>query len=98
MSNEIEVLFETRDEAVRKEDRSLFLSTQISELELGSSDGYLSLEDVTTEVLYVHDESELEKVVLVKETYKHPGKSPRPSFLLYLLTHTVQGWRIYAVR
>lgn len=98
MNNEIVALFETRDEAVRKDDRPLFLSAQVSEIELGSSEGYLSLEDLTTEVVYIHDESELEKVVLAKETYKEPGKSPRSSFLLYFLTNTVQGWRIYRVR
>ena len=95
MRNEIAALFETRDEAVRKEDKALFLSTQVSEIELGSSDGYLSLEDLTTEVLYIHDESELEKFVLVKETYKQSGKDPRSAFLLYFLASTVQGWRIY---
>jgi hypothetical protein len=98
MNNQIEALFEARDEAVRKDDRQLFLSAQISEIELGSSEGYLSLEDLTTEVVHIHDESELEKVVLVKETYKGPGKSPRSSFLLYFLINTVQGWRIYRVR
>jgi hypothetical protein len=96
MRNEIEAIFETRGEAVRKEDRPLFLSTQVSEIELGgSSEGYLSLEDLITEVLYIHDESELEKFVLVKETYKQSGKDPRSAFLLYFLTCTVKGWRIY---
>ncbi len=98
MSNEIEALFEARDEAVRKDDRPLFLSAQVSEIELGSSEGYLSLEELTTEVVHIHDESEIEKVVLVKETYRESGKSPRSSFLLYFLTYTVQGWRIYRVR
>ena len=98
MRNDIETLFETRDEAVRKRDRPLFLSTQVSEVELGSSEGYLSLEDITTDVLCIHDESELEKVVLVRETYKHAGNSPRSSFLVYFLTCTIKGWRIYRVR
>jgi hypothetical protein len=99
MNNDIEHLFRTREEAVRKQDRPLFLSTQVSsEIVFGSSEGYLSLEDITTEVIYIYDESELEKVVLVKETYKQPDKNPRSSFLVYFLTNTVQGWRIYRVR
>jgi hypothetical protein len=98
MRNDIEALFETRDEAVRKQDRPLFLSTQISEIEFGSSEGYLSFEDMTTDVLYIHDESELEKVVLARETYKHAGTNPRSSFLIYFLTSTIKGWRIYRVR
>jgi hypothetical protein len=101
MKNDIEALFSTRDEAVRKQDRSLFLSTQVSEIEFGVSKGYLSLEDMTTEVIYIHDESELENVVLVKETYKQPDETdenPRSSFLVYFLTNTVKGWRIYRVR
>ena len=99
MNNDIEALFRTRDEAVRTQDRPLFLSTQISEIELNSSEGYLSLEDITTEVLHIHDESEIEKVVLVKETYhRQPDDNPRSSFLVYFLTNTVAGWRIYRVR
>jgi hypothetical protein len=99
MENDIEALFRTRDEAVRKQDRSLFLSSQVSEIEFGSSDGYLSLEDITTEVISIHDESEIEKVVLVKETfYRQPDENPRSSFLVYFLTNTVEGWRIYSVR
>jgi hypothetical protein len=99
MNNDIEHLFRTREEAVRKQDRPLFLSTQVSsEIVFGSSDGYLSLEDITTEVINIYDESELEKVVFVKETYKQPDTNPRSSFLVYFLTNTVQGWRIYRVR
>ena len=99
MNNDIEALFRTRDEAVRNKDRSLFLSSQVSEIESGSSEGYLSLEDISTEVISIHDESDIEKVVLVKETYyREPDENPRSSFLVYFLTNTVKGWRIYRLR
>lgn len=96
--NNIETLFQTRAEAVKKKDRALFLSTQVSEIELGSSEGYLKLVDLEPEVLYIHEESELERVVLVKETYKHPERNRYSLFLIYFLTHTIKGWRIYRVR
>jgi hypothetical protein len=96
--SDVEALFRTRAEAVKKQDRSLFLSTQVSEIDLGSSEGYLSLEEMTTDVLYVHAESELERIVLVKETYKRPNKDEHSSFLMYFLTQTIKGWRVYRVR
>lgn len=95
---EIEKLFRTRDEAVTKQDKRLFLSTQIAEIEHGSSEGYLSIGQLKSEVLYVHTENDLEKVVFVKETYSPKGKAPYTSFPVYFATNTVDGWKIYKVR
>ncbi|HTF47552.1 MAG TPA: hypothetical protein VK735_08910 [Pseudonocardia sp.] len=98
MDSEIHALFDARAAAVYANDRPSFLSTQVSEIDLGSSDGYLSLRDLTIELLHTHDESDIEKVVLVKETYTRDELPPRSSFLLYYLIRTVVGWRIYRIR
>ena len=95
---EIDKLFKTRDQAVKKQDRKLFLSTQIAEIEHGSSDGYMAIDNLKTEVLHVHTESEIEKVVFVKETYSPTGKDPHSSFSVYFLTNTTKGWKIYRMR
>ena len=97
-SDEIKKLFETRDEAVTRQDKRRFLSTQVSEIENGSSSGYISIDKLKSEVLYAHTESELEKVVFVKETYTPRGKESHSSFPVYFLTNTVKGWMIYKVR
>lgn len=94
---DIKALFEKRDKAVLKQDRKLFLTTQIAEIEHGSSDGYLAIESLKSEVLYIHEENDIEKVVFVKETYFPKGKDPYSSFPVYFLTNTIQGWRIYRV-
>lgn len=96
--DEIRKLFNTRDQAVKTRDRELFLSTQIAEIEHGSSDGYLAIGSLKTEVLHVHTEGEIEKVVFVKETYSPKGKDPHNSFPVYFLTNTIRGWKIYRVR
>ncbi len=96
--SDVQQLFRTRADAVRNRDVDLFLSTQISELEFASTDGYLALSNIEPDVLYVHEESDIERVVLVKETYKRPDKGDRAAFLLYFLTNTTNGWRIYRVR
>jgi len=97
-NQDVIALFATRDEAVMKHDRKLFLSTQIDEIEHGSSDDYLAIEHMKSEVLYIHDENELDKAVFVKETYAPENVDPHSSFPVYFLTHTVKGWRIYRVR
>ncbi len=94
-NTDIETLFQARDEAVRQQDPAAFLSTQVSEIESGASSAYLSVHDMTTQVLHVHDESEDVKVVFVKETYKPSGKLPRSLFKVYSLANTLKGWRIY---
>lgn len=98
ITSEITKLFKTRDQAVKKQDRKLLLATQIAEIEHGSNDGYLAIYSLKTEVLYVHTESEIEKIVFVKETYAPKGKDPYGSFPVYFLTNTTNGWKIYRVR
>jgi hypothetical protein len=97
MDEEIHQLFAARAAAVQKNEREAFKSTQLFDIDLSPSDEYLSLQNLAVEVLYIHDESDFEKVVLVKETYTPSEKSPRSSFLLYYLTRTVVGWRIFRV-
>lgn len=98
MPSDLEDLFQARAEAISTKDERRFLSTQVSEIEFAASSSYLSLDRMTAEVLCIHDESPLEKVVFVKETYWPTDKSSRSSFLIYFLTNTVDGWRIYKVR
>jgi hypothetical protein len=98
MENDIAALFRTRDEAASRQDARLFLSTQVAEIEFASSESYLATKNITTEVLHIHNESELQKVVFVKETYAPQGKFPRSAFLIYFLAHTKDGWRIYRAR
>lgn len=92
-----EELFQVRAAAVQKKDRSLLLSTQVAEVPFAASEGYLALDDIAVEVLHVHDVSDLERIALVKETY-HRSAGERTAFLLYHLTATVQGWRIFRVQ
>ncbi|KKQ32255.1 hypothetical protein A2362_00795 [Candidatus Curtissbacteria bacterium RIFOXYB1_FULL_41_59] len=98
ITSEIKDIFSTRDKAVAKQDEKLFLSTQIAEIEGGSSEGYLDIDKMKTEVLYVLNESEIEKVVFAKETYLPKGKKSHHGFIIYFLTNTVKGWKIYKVR
>lgn len=95
---EIKDLFVKRDTAVTKQDRPLFLSTQIAEIDNGSSNGYLAIGKMESEILYVYPENELEKIVFVKEIYTPIGKDFYSSFLVYYLVHTVKGWKIYRVK
>ena len=92
-----EALFRTRAAAVQKKDRGLLLSTQVAEVPCAASEGFLTLDDITVEVLHVHDVSDLERIVLAKETYHRSG-GERTAFLLYHLTNTVRGWRIFRVQ
>jgi hypothetical protein len=98
MENDIAALFRTRDEAASRQDARLFLSTQVAEMEFGSSESYMAAKNIKTEVLYIHDDSELHRVAFVKESYAPQGKFPRSAFLLYFLTNTKDGWRIYKAR
>jgi hypothetical protein len=91
-------LFKTRDTAVKKQDRELFVSTQVDEIERGSSEGYLGVEHLTTEVLSVVGENDLEKVVFVKETYTPSKNIPYNSYLIYYLVNTINGYKIYKVK
>ena len=98
MNDEIQAIFGTRDEAVRTQDASLFLSTQLAEIELGLSESYLSIADMATEVLFGYEQSDDNVVVLARETYRPPGKHSHSSFLIYYLIQTTKGWKIYKVR
>lgn len=98
ISEEIKTIFITRDTAVRKHDRNLFLSTQLAEIEYSAWEGYSSIEKLTSEVLFVYEKTELEAIVLVKETYSPREKEPYSSFPVYCLIHSVKGWKIYRVR
>ncbi len=97
-NNKIISLFKVRDEAVKKQDRKLFLSTQVGEIENGGSDGYLAIDTLKSEVLHIHNESDYTKVVFVKETYNPKGNDPYNSFPVYFLVDTIKGWKIYRVR
>lgn len=98
MSEEIQGIFQTRDEAVRKQDAQLFESTQLQGIAFASIESYLSINDMTTEVLYVHEGSDDELVVLAQETYKPRDRAPHSSYLLYFLTNTRKGLKIYKIR
>lgn len=98
MDNAISELFATRDKAITVQDRALFVSTQVDEIERGSSEGYLGVEHLHSEVLYVHDANELEKVVFVKETYSKEHNIPYSSYVTYYVVNTVKGWKIYKMK
>lgn len=97
-NKEISKLFGFRDKAVQKQDRMSFLSTQVAEIKDGSSDNYLAIDALKTEILHIHKENELEKVVFVKEIYSPKNNDPYVSFPVYFLVNTVQGWKIYKVK
>ena len=100
ISSDINNLFECRDKSVKSKDRTLFLSTQVGEIQGGGSSDYMALDDMDTVVLHEEAVSEIEKVVFVKETYKYTknGKEPYSSYPVYFLVNTIKGWKIYRVR
>jgi hypothetical protein len=98
MNADISALFGKRDEAVRKQDAELFLSTQLAEIGFASSEGYLSTKDMATEILHVYGSSDGNAVAFVRETYKPKDKRERSAFVTYFLTDTLNGWKIYRTR
>lgn len=98
MEKDIIKLFKTRDEAVLKQDAELFRSTQLPDVEYSSVQGYFSIDNLKTEVLFIHKDSPSARLVLVKETYKPKDKPAYFSYVLYFLTATEKGWLIYKVR
>jgi hypothetical protein len=94
---EITTLFHTRDEAVSKKDRTLFLSTQVEEISNASSAGYLAQDKLSTVVLATVNTGELTQVAFVKETYFTAGEKSHDCFLIYFLVNTLGGWKIYRV-
>lgn len=95
--DEINKIFKTRDQAILKKDKELFLSTQIGEIRDSSSDGYLSIGKMVTEVLAVEKINEITKMVSVKETYYVKSKKSHSILLIYYLVNTVRGWKIYGI-
>jgi hypothetical protein len=94
---EITALFNTRDEAVSKKDRKLFLSTQVEEISDASSAGYLTQDKLSTVVLATANTGKLTQVAFVKETYFAGGEKSHDCFLIYFLVNTLEGWKIYRV-
>ena len=98
MEKDLKKLFQTRDEAVLKQDAELFRSTQLPDVEYSSAQGYLAIDNLTTEILFIHKDSSDVRLVLVKETYKPKDKAAYSSYLLYFVTHAEKGWLIYRIR
>lgn len=98
MEKEITKLFQTRDKAVLKQDAKLFQSTQLPDVEYSSVQGYLAIDNLTTEILFIHKDSFSVRLVLVKETYKPNDKSAYSSYILYSVVHTEKGWFVYKIR
>lgn len=96
--DEILTLFAQRDAAVTDQDREAFLATQVGEIHGGSSENYLAIQNLTSEVLHVHETGQVECLAWVKETYAPEGKDPYSSYPVYFLVKTVNGWRVYQVR
>lgn len=92
--DEIKKLFKTRDSAVSKKDKKLFLSTQIGEIRGSFAEGYLSIDKLVTGVVAVEDINKISKMVAVRESYYIKDKKNHSSLLLYYLIKTVNGWRI----
>lgn len=97
--DEIKSLFSKRDQAVSKNNKLLFLSTQLDEIEDSYSSGYLSTGKLETKVLLVYpeDKSVLTKVAFVQETYYNNGRKSHQGFLMYFLVNTNKGWKIYKI-
>ena len=98
VANAITKLFQTRDKAVTKQDAQLFRSTQLPEVEYGSVQGYLSIDDLRTEILFIFKDSSLTRVVLVKETYKPKGEAAYSTYVLYFVVNTEKSWFVYKIR
>ncbi|WP_045943821.1 hypothetical protein [Streptomyces sp. NRRL S-495] len=100
MNNDIRELFSLRDEAVRNKDADQLLSTQLLELPYGSSEGYLSVDGMETEIISLQEDQGI-AVAFVKESYTPSPdgkKRNRTAFLIYFLVDTSRGWRIYQIR
>lgn len=98
MEKEITKIFKIRDEAVLKQDIKLFQSTQLPDVEYSSAQGYLAIDNLKTEVLFIHKESPSIRLVLAKETYKPKDKAIYSAYVQYYVVHTTEGWRIYKIK
>lgn len=85
MNRKIQTLFKTRDQAVAKKDKKLFLSTQIKEIDGSSSKGYLDIDRMKTTILHVHkDEFESNVwIVFAREDFFQANKLTHHGYLLY---------------
>lgn len=97
MDKEITKLFQVRDEAVLKQDAKLFQSTQLPDVEYSSVQGYLAIDNLKTDILFIHKESPTTRLVLVKETYQPKEKAIYSTYVLYFIVHTEKGWLIYRI-
>ena len=88
-------MFQTRDEAVGKKDKKLFLSTQVDEIRDSGVDGYLSVKRMKGEVLgVISGDTKLSKKVVVRETYYTDKGKSHEGLIIYTLVSTVEGWKI----
>ncbi len=95
----IRALFKVRDKAVANKDYDSFASTQVEpNLPNVYTPGYLELDELRTEVLSINpvDESSVAVKVFVKEMYRRASEHVRFAFIIYSLSKTENGWRIYA--
>ncbi|MCA9371828.1 hypothetical protein KC726_02925 [Candidatus Woesebacteria bacterium] len=79
-------LFQTRDRAVKKTDKNLFLSTQGGvEIEKSGSRGYMETDELKTTVLATHKDRVQKNliVVFVEEEYFYGGVFSHSQYLLY---------------
>ena len=81
----IKAVFKTRDGAVTTNDKKLFLSTQIKEIDGSSSKGYLSIERMKSTILHIHKDEIEDNVwmVFVKEEYFTSNKPTHHGYLIY---------------
>lgn len=88
MNPKIQTLFKTRDEAVAKNDKYLFLSTQLKEIDGSSSIGYLDTDHMTTTILHAHkhDHEPNVWIVFVREDYFTKSDLSHSNYLLYKIT------------
>ncbi|MBU1000618.1 hypothetical protein KKE78_04465 [Patescibacteria group bacterium] len=100
MNKRIQSLFRARDEAVLSNDKKLFLSTQIKEIDGSSSKGYLDIERMKSTILHVH-EDEFEKnvwIVLVREDFFKSNKLTHHGYLIYTVVKRKEEFIISNIR
>ncbi|MBW2998455.1 hypothetical protein KY321_02855 [Candidatus Woesearchaeota archaeon] len=91
-------LFELRDEAISKQNKDLFLSTQFEfkEIKNSSSKDYLALSELNSEVLHVVVEDG-SYIVMVAET-RYKNKKESHAYLLYYIREEEGSYFIYDMK
>ena len=91
--DEARTLFKKRDEAILSHDLPLFLSTQRAEIPLSSSDGYLSLRSLKSDLLWLGVDPEVSHLWLavVSERYVRADGSLHTGQLLYYIRKNAQN-------